>query len=416
MPPPSKEEARIMAAGRARRLLRRLAVGFVVVVAMALVAGGAVQWLRPLPEPTLRSTRIRVPGNPPKLPWPSKGEAALSVPGLGSVGEDHDTRPVPIGALSGVLTAYVILKDRPLSTNGDPGPTIKVTPLTLAAYRSGSAAGLPEVPVSSGESLTELDALESLLIVSGSDMATLLANWDAGSASAFVKKMDYYAASLGLRHTRITEPTGADDAMISTPSDLIRLAEAAMRIPVFRQIVSLGEVNLSEAGLQYDPNFVLGENGVVGIEVGSDTSANGCYLFAVRKTVGGQTLTLYGVVLGQSGPIGPNTAAVDAGDALIEAALSDLTALPIPVGRAVARLTAPWGASTLVTASRAVTVPAWSGFSVSVTVHLSKFAMPAAAGTRAGWLLTHRGSRLVEVALRAMAPLPGPSVFWRLTR
>jgi D-alanyl-D-alanine carboxypeptidase (penicillin-binding protein 5/6) len=416
LPPPSKEQSRIIATDRAAWLLRRLAVGLVVAVVLALVVGGMMQWFRPLPEPTLQVTSIRVPGTTPRLPWPATGEAALSVSGLGRLGQHRDSRPVPIGVLSGVLTAYVILKDHPLSTDGDTGPVIRVTPQTLATYQSGRAARESEVPVSSGESLTELDALEGLLIDSGGDMATLLADWDAGSTSAFVKKMDLNARSLGLQHTRISEPSGANDAMISTPSDLIRLAEAAMRIPVFQQIVSLGEVNLPKAGLQYNPNFVLGENGVVGIEVGSDTNANGCYLFAAQKTVSGQTVTLYGAVLGQSGPMGPDTAAVDAGDALMKAALSDLTAVPIRVGRVVGRLSSPWGASTPVEVSHAMTVPGWPGVSISVTGKLSKLTMPVAAGTQVGWLQMHQGSRLVEVALRSAAPLQGPSGLWRFTR
>jgi D-alanyl-D-alanine carboxypeptidase (penicillin-binding protein 5/6) len=333
------------------------------------------------------------------------------------LGQDRDIRPVPIGVLSGVLTAYVILKDHPLSTGGNTGPTIAVTPQTMAAYRAGSAAGEPEVPVSSGESLTELDALEGLLIDSGNDMATLLADWDAGSTSAFVTKMDLSALSLGLRHTHITEPSGADDAVISTPSDLIRLAEAAMRIPVFQQVVSLGEVTLPEAGLQYNSNFVLGENGVVGIEAGSDTIANGCYLFAAQKIVSGRTVTLYGAVLGQSGPNGPVTAAVDAGDALMKAALSDVTAVPIlQAGRVVGQLSAPWGASTPVMVSQAVTVPAWPGLSVSVTARLVILSVPVATGTRVGSLEIHQGSRVIEVALHNTAPLQGPSGLWRLTR
>jgi D-alanyl-D-alanine carboxypeptidase (penicillin-binding protein 5/6) len=400
-------------------LKRRLAVGLVVVVVVAVVAGAMVQWFRPLSQPTLQglATGIRIPGTAPRLPWPSTGEAALSVPSLGSLGQDRDTRPVPIGVLSGVLTAYVILKDHPLSTGGDTGPTIAVTPQTLAAYQAGSAAGEPEVPVSSGESLTELDALEGLLVDSANDMATLLADWDAESSSAFVTKMDLNALYLGLRHTRITEPSGADDAVISTPSDLIRLAEAAMRIPVFKQIVSLGEVNLPEAGLQYNPNFVVGENAVVGIEAGSDTTANGCYLFAAQKMVSGQTVTLYGAVLGQSGPNGPDTAAVDAGDALMNAALSDLTAAPIlQAGRVVGQLLAPWGAWTRVMVSQAVTVPAWPGLRVSVTARLATLTVPVAAGTRVGSLQIHQGSRVIEVALHNTAPLQGPSGLWRLTR
>lgn len=408
-----------MAADRAAWLKRRLAVGLVVVVVLAVIAGVTVQWFRPLSRPTLQglATGIRIPGTAPRLPWPSAGEAALSVPGLGSLGQDHDTRPVPIGALSAVLTAYVILKDHPLSTGGDTGPTIAVTPQTLAAYKAGSAAGEPEVTVSSGESLTELEALEGLLIDSGNDMGFLLADWDAGSMSAFVTKMDLAAVFLGLRHTRIMEPSVADDAIISTPSDLIRVAEAAMRIPIFRQIVSLGEVTLPEAGLQYNPNFVLGENGVVGIEAGSDTIANGCYLFAAQKMVSGQTVTLYGAVLGQSGPNGPDTAAVDVGDALIKAALSDLTAVPIlQAGHLVGKLSAPWGASTPVVVSQVVTVTAWPGLSVSVTARLATLTVPVAAGTRVGSLQIHQGSRVIEVALHTTAPLQGPSGLWRLTR
>lgn len=209
------------------------------------------------------------------------------MPGIGTLGQVGDNRPVPAGVLSGVLTAYMVLRDHPPSTGADSGSTIAVTAQTLAAYQAGSMTGEPEVPVSSGESLTELQALEGLLVDSGNDMGTLLADWDAGSTSAFVAKMDRAAASLGLRHTHITEPSGADDAVTSTPSDLVALAEAAMEISVFRQIVSLGEVTLPGAGLQYNPNFALGEGGVVGVEAGSDAATNGCYLFAAQKTVGG---------------------------------------------------------------------------------------------------------------------------------
>ena len=419
LPPPSEEVARIIAADRAGQLRRRLVIGVVVVVVLAVGVGGMVQWYRPLPPPTLRglAAALRTPGTAPALPWPPAGEAALDVPGIGSLGRVGGTRPVPVGVLSGVLAAYVILKDHPLPTGTATGPPIAVTPGTLAAYQAGSAAGEPEVPVSPGESLTELAALEGLLVDSGNDMATLLAGWDAGSTSAFVTKMAAAAASLGLGHTRVTAPGGADDAVVSTPSDLIRLAQAAMRIPLFGQIVSLGQVTLPEAGLHYNLNSLLGTNGVVGIEAGSDTTANGCYLFAAQKTVGGRTVTLYGAVLGQSGPIGPTAAAVGAGSQLMTAALSDLVGAPIlQAGRAIGHLSYPWGASTTVTVSRTVTIPAWPGRRVPVKARLARLTVPVAARARVGWLQVRQGSRLIEVALHAAAPLRGPSGLWRLTR
>ena len=408
-----------MAADRAAWLRRRRTVWSVVVVVVVVVAGAMVQLFRPLSPPTLqaRPTGITIPGSAPVLPWPSTGEAALSVPGLGSLGQDHGTRPAPIGVLSGVLTAMVILKDHPLSPGGDAGPVIAVTAQTLTAYQAGSVAGEPEVQVSSGESLTELDALEGLLVGSGNDMATLLARWDAGTTSAFVRKMDLTARSFGLGNTRVTEPSGADDATISTPEDLIRLAEVAMKVPVFKQIVSLGQVTLPVAGLVYNPNFILGENGVVGVDAGSDTTGDGCFLFAAHKTVGGATVTLYGAVLGQYGPIGPDAAAVDAGETLMTAALSHITAEPaLQAGQVVAKLSAPWGASTPLTVSHVVRVPAWPGLTVPVAARLANLAVPIAAGTRVGWLRIRQGSRVIKVALYTSAPLRGPSEFWRLTR
>lgn len=61
--PPSEEEARLIAADRAARLKRRLLIGLVAVV-VAAVAGGSVQWFRPLPSPMLTGVArtILVPG------------------------------------------------------------------------------------------------------------------------------------------------------------------------------------------------------------------------------------------------------------------------------------------------------------------------------------------------------------------
>jgi D-alanyl-D-alanine carboxypeptidase (penicillin-binding protein 5/6) len=418
LPPPSEEARKITAADLAARLIRRLVVSLVVLFLLALGVGAAVQWLRPLPQPALEGLRtpVRVPGTAPSLPWPSTGEAALGVQGLGTFGQVRDTHPAPVAGLAGVLTAYVVLKDHPISPGGS-GPTIPVTSQTISAYQAGSAAAEPEVTVAAGETLSELDALEGLLIDSGNDMATLLADWDAGTTSAFVTKMDHAAVSLGLIHTHITDPSGADPGTVSTPSDLIRLGEAAMRIPVFSQIVSLGETTLPLAGVRYNSNFDLGQDGIVGIAAGSDTATNGCFLFAAQKKVNGKTVTLYGAVLGQSGPNGPDTAAVEAGDALVRAALGAITAVVVfPVGHDVGELSAQWGASAPVMVSEPVTVLAWPGLSVPLTARLNKLTAPLATGSKVGVLQVRQGSHVITTELENTAPLSAPSAFWRLTR
>jgi serine-type D-Ala-D-Ala carboxypeptidase (penicillin-binding protein 5/6) len=419
LPLPSEADRKVMAAGRAVRIRARLTVGLVVLLVLALGAGATVQWLQPVPQPALErlTTPIHIAGPAPSLPWPSTGEAALAVQGLGTFGQVRDTQPGPIAGLAGVLTAYVVLKDHPISPGGYSGPNISVTPQTVSAYEAGSAAGEPEVAVAAGETLTELDALEGLLIDSGDDMATLLADWDAGTTSAFVTKMELTGLSLGLSQTHTTDPSGADPGTVSTPSDLIRLGEAAMRVPVFSQIVSLGETTLPLAGLRYNPNFDLGQDGIVGIAAGSNTATNGCYLFAAQKTVNGQTVTLYGAVLGQSGPNGPNTAAVDAGDALVRAALPAITAVPVfPAGHVVGELSAPWGASAPVIVSEPVTVLAWPGLSVPLTAQVKKLTEPLTAGSKVGVLQVRQGSLVITAALKSSASLSGPSASWRFTR
>jgi len=407
-----------MAADRSARIKRRLVAVTVTVLVVALAAGAGIQWFRPLPQPSIEglTTPIRLVGNAPVLPWPSSGEAAVTVEGVGGLGQVRASRPVPVAGLASVLTAYVVLRDHPLAS-GAVGPSIPVPPATVAAYQAGRALGESEVAVVAGESLTELQALEGLLVDSGNDIATLLADWDAGSIGAFVAKMNLAASDLRLGSTHITDPSGLDAATTSTPADLIRLGEAAMSVPALRQIVEMGQATLPQAGLVYNLDFDLGLDGIVGIETGSDAAASGCYLFAAQRSIGGTDATVIGVVLGQTGPSGPNNAAVDAGDALVRASGSALGVhTVIPAGGVVGRLAAPWGASTPVTASAEVTVLGWPGLSVPASVHLDALAAPLPAGTAVGVLRVRQGRRVTHVVLRTSNPLSGPSAWWRLTR
>ena len=141
------------------------------------------------------------------------------------------------------MTAYVVLKDHPLAP-GVTGPAIPVTADTIAAYQAGLATQQSVVDVAAGESLTELEALEGLLIPSGNDLATLLAEWDAGSTTAFIAKMNSTAQSLGLTSTHFVDVSGLDSGSIDNAADLVRLGVAAMSDPTFSQIVSMGEVTL----------------------------------------------------------------------------------------------------------------------------------------------------------------------------
>ena len=325
------------------------------------------------------------------------------------------TRPSPIPGLAEVMTAYVILLDHPLAP-GASGPAIPVTAATIAAYQAGVATQEAVVPVAEGETLSELEALEGMLVAGGDDLATLLADWDEGTTVAFVAQMNVVAKTLSLDATHFNDASGLDPGSVSTPGDLIRLGEAAMAIPAFAQIVALPQVTLPLAGVVYNLDYDLGHDGIVGIKTGSDAAAGGCFLFAARHIVRGRRVTLVGAVLGQQ-TISPTAAAVNGGDALVKAAFSIIgTVSPIRPGQVLGRIVAPWGPSVPVAAPKSPRIVGWPGLTVRFQVHLGALPSGIASGTPVGLLRVDRGDQRVDVVLRTTRPLLGPSFFWRLTR
>ena len=417
LPPPSEDELEIVAGLRSSRRRRRVLAWGTALIVAALVAGAVAQWVRPLPHATVTMGEVRLPGAAPSFAWPSSGEAAATVVGVGAVGEVRGSQPVPIAGLAELLTAYLILSDHPLAPGAD-GPAIPVTADVLAAYQAGLAAQESEVPVAPGESLTELQALEGMLVDSGADMATVLADWDAGSVAAFVAKMNAAALRLDLASTHITDPSGVDPATTSTAEDLVRLGEASLSIPVLRQIVSLAQASVPMTTVVYNPNFDLGQDGIIGIKTASDSNAMGCYLFAAQQSIGGKTVTAVGAVLGQpGGALGPNTAAVDAGDALVKSVFGALHSFAIfAPGQKIGEIEAPWGSTAPLSVAQPVDVVGWPGLLATLGVHHRSVDGPLPAGATVGTLRAGVGTDSTQVDLQTASELSGPGVWWRLTR
>ena len=416
-PPPSEDDLEIVAGLRSSRRRRRLLAWGTAIIVAALGAGAITQWVRPIPHVALQTRGVRLPGAAPSFAWPRGGEAAATVVGVGAVGQVRGARAVPIAGLAELLAAYVVLSGHRLAPGGE-GPTIPVTADALAAYQAGQANQVSEVPIAAGESLTELQALEGLLVDSGADMATLLADWDAGSVSAFVTKMNATASTLGLTSTHVTDPSGLDPATTSTAEDLVRLGEASLTVPVLRQIVSLGQASVPMPSVAFNPNFDLGHDGIIGIKVASDVSAQGCYLFAAEQNVGGKVVTVVGAVLGQlGGALGPSTAAVDAGDALVRSVFAAQQSFTLfAPGQKVAELHAAWGSVAAVTVAQPVSVIGWPGLVATLSVRHRSIDGPLPSGATVGTLRAGVGRFSEQVPLRTASALSGPGVWWRLTR
>lgn len=202
--------------------------------------------------------------------------------------------PVPIGSVAKVMTAYIVLRHHPLSA-GQPGPTLHVDAAAAADYQQRSGSDQSLVPVRAGESLTERQALQGLLVPSGNNIADLLARWDAGSVASFVRQMNETAARLGLHDTRYSDPSGYAPATVSTAVDQTRLARIASRIPALVDIAGQRSVDLPVAGTMRNYNALLGTDGVIGLKTGTTDQGGGNFVFLARS--GHRLLT--GAVLAQ---------------------------------------------------------------------------------------------------------------------
>jgi serine-type D-Ala-D-Ala carboxypeptidase (penicillin-binding protein 5/6) len=248
----------------------------------------------------------------PSTVWPAYGQAAVQI-GQSQIQAGPHQHAAAIASVAKVMTAYVVLRDHPLRS-GEDGPTITLTDADVADTERRGRQEESVVPVAAGEQLTELQAVQALLLPSANNIAAVLARWDAGSADRFVARMNATARSLGMTHTRYTDPSGYDDATVSTAADQVRLVDRAMRLPVFASVVATPSATLPVAGTVHNTNTLLGHNGFVGVKTGSTAAAGGCFAFRAIRWIDGKRTTITGVVLGQPGhnKIAAGLAAADA--------------------------------------------------------------------------------------------------------
>ncbi|HEV2413486.1 MAG TPA: hypothetical protein VGX27_01660 [Candidatus Dormibacteraeota bacterium] len=387
------------------------------VLLLILVAAGTVNYLRPIPTAIATSlipAAVNIKGTPPSLPWPSHGSAAVGLQGLGFIASSGNEQAIPAASITKVMTALVVLKDKPLQ-KGDTGPTVTLTDADVQAYQADLQSQQSVVKVEAGEQLTELQMLEGMLIPSANNLAETAARWDAGSGTAFVAKMNARATELHLSHTKFADTSGASAGSVSTASDLLALGMAAMQNEVFAQIVAMGQVTLPVAGVVYNVNAALTHTGIIGIKTGSglDTGAN--FLFAANAKVDSSTIVIYGCVMGQ-----PTL------DAAFTAAENLITTISSAVhvqrvlerNQTVAIYNTQWGEQADVVSLFDVDLVEWPGMVLRQRIDSPQLAMdkPLPPGTRAGKVHLTLGDYDFDVSLATANQLYPPGRFWRLTR
>src|SRR4029450_8390934 len=216
-----------------RRTSRILVAGLLVVIAAIaaalgsrLLASSSSTAAAPIDVP--RSEHRGAPGDAvPSTVWPAQGQAAVQI-GQSQVQAGPNQHAAPIASVAKVMTAYLVLRDHPLRLGQD-GPTITLTDADVADTDRRRRQQESVVSIAAGEQLSELQALQALLLPSANNIAAVLARWGGGAVDRFVARMNATARSLGMAHTRYTDPSGYDDATVSTATDQVRIVDRAMR-------------------------------------------------------------------------------------------------------------------------------------------------------------------------------------------
>jgi D-alanyl-D-alanine carboxypeptidase (penicillin-binding protein 5/6) len=143
-----------------------------------------------------------------------------------------------------------------------------------------------------------------------------------------------------MTHTRYTDPSGYDDATVSTAADQVRIVDRAMSLAVFASIVRTPSATLPVAGTVHNTNALLGRNGFIGVKTGSDDAAGGCFAFRAIRWVNGRRTTITGVVLGQPGR-DHIAAGLIAAEAMVDRITGSRRSTERPPGRAHAPVRSP---------------------------------------------------------------------------
>jgi D-alanyl-D-alanine carboxypeptidase (penicillin-binding protein 5/6) len=348
------------------------------------------------------------------MPWPNVGSAAVGASDLGLIATSGDVASAPAASVAKVMTALVVLADKPLGI-GESGAVLTITDEDVLTYMTDAAEQQSVVLVAAGERLDEFQALEALLIPSGNNIAETLARWDAGSVTAFVAKMNHRATALHMTHTTFADPAGVSLQTVSTPSDLLAMGMAAMQQPVLAQIVGLPQTNLPVAGIAYNVNAALGQSGIIGIKTGSGLNVGANFLFAAAATVDGRPLTVYGCVMGQP----TLDAAFNTAEALIRTMTAALRFRPI-VNRndAVGAYATAWGSRSDLLATQDVTLVEWPGMILQERLDAKTLVVdgPLPGGLPYGTLHVALGDQQADVPLVTGSSLDPPGLMWRLLR
>ncbi|MFD0670470.1 D-alanyl-D-alanine carboxypeptidase family protein [Cohnella sp. GCM10027633] len=165
------------------------------------------------------ATAPKPPGNH------AKGAALIDVASGRLIYSKRGDEPMLIASLTKIMTAIVAIEHADLEAE------VNVSP--RAAGKEGSS-----IYLKSGERMKLRNMIFGLMLRSGNDAATAIAEHVGGSVGGFAFLMNKKADEIGMPNSHFMNPSGLDEpGHYASANDMARLAAYALRNKDFREIV-----------------------------------------------------------------------------------------------------------------------------------------------------------------------------------
>jgi serine-type D-Ala-D-Ala carboxypeptidase (penicillin-binding protein 5/6) len=367
----------------------------------------------PAVQPTFLEQEPTTP-EPVSLPWPTEGIAAVGAEGYGLLDSSvNPDEPVPIASIAKLFLAVAVMRERPFAL-GEPGETIGFTQRDVDSYIAYVEQLGSVYPVAAGQTMTQYEAMQALLIPSANNIADALAIWAFGSVQNYLAYANDMAVELGLESTFLADASGFSPDSISSAADLVMIAEAALDNEVIADIVARSEVVIDPAvGPVYNTNLLLGEPGVIGVKTGTTDEAGANLLFAADHALTeSATQRIFAVVLGQ-----PDRQVVyQVAPPLLSATKQGFGFVQVlDEQEVVGYYQAPWtDVQVPIVSAGGALVPAWVGAELSAELEGQVVPPGVALSEAIGEASIQHGVDTTVVPLIAQGAVPSPSLWWRL--
>ena len=194
-------------------------------------------------------------------------------------------------SITKIMTAMLALQSGKLED------TVTITQENVTLEEGSQVCGFV-----AGDQVTLDQLLHCLLVYSGNDAASAIAEYVGGTTENFVQMMNSYAASLGCTGTHFTNPHGLqDENHYTTPYDIYLMLNEAIKYQEFTEITQLSSYTVDYTGadgsalsttLPATDHYLTGEANppkdvtILGGKTGTTDSAGNCLAILTQNAYG----------------------------------------------------------------------------------------------------------------------------------